>query len=176
MTKSVSIRPALESDAEQISKILNSFIKTGTNTVHEHPYSPDEIKARLKSMNQNGYGAFIAEKNDILGFSWYQQFRGASGYRFSMEHSVYVNPEAHGKGIGLKLYKAIEDDACERGYHSFTAVITSNNTQSINFHLKNGFSEQGRLPQNAYKFGQWFDIVFLYKFLQSSVVKQGKSS
>ncbi len=175
--RSINIRPAQVKDAEQISKILNIFITTSSYNVHEHPYTPDEIENRLKLMEDNGYGVFVAEdSNIILGFSYYQQFRGASGYRFSMEHSVYVARQAHSKGIGLKLYKAIENHACKKGYHSFTAVITSDNTRSIDFHLQNGFSEQGRLPQNAYKFDQWIDIVFLYKFLQSSVVKSEKSS
>jgi phosphinothricin acetyltransferase len=115
-----------------------------------------------------GHGFLVAAAPDdgtILGFATYAQFRGGIGYARSMEHTILLAPEAHGKGLGRALLTALEKHAAEEGAHQILAGVSSENAAGIRFHLAMGYVECARIPAAGYKFGRYMDLVLMQKFL-----------
>ena len=108
----------------------------------------------------------VAEhERNVIGFGTYGQFRPKEGYKYSVEHSVYIQKDHQGKGIGILLLHELISTAKKEGYHSMIAGIDALNAISINMHNKVGFKEVGRFKEVGYKFNTWLDLVFMQLML-----------
>ncbi len=108
----------------------------------------------------------VNDAGELMGFASYGSFRNFEGYKFTVEHSVYIHPKHQRKGLGKILLEALIKRASDQGYHVMLGVIDEQNSGSIALHRQLGFSEQGRLPQIGFKFGRWLDVVIYHKLLQ----------
>ena len=87
-----------------------------------------------------------------------------SGYRYTLEDSVYVAPDELGRGIGRRLLDAVVAHAAELGYRQMVAVIGGSETiASIRLHEALGFAHAGVLPAVGFKFGRWVDVVLMQR-------------
>jgi phosphinothricin acetyltransferase len=100
-----------------------------------------------------------------VGFASYGSFRAWMGYRFTVEHSVYVSEAARRQGIASALVRAIMDAACAQGLHTMVAGIDAANAGSIALHRKLGFEDAGILRQVGFKFDRWLDLAFMTRQL-----------
>lgn len=108
----------------------------------------------------------VAEINGKLaGFGLYGEFRFKDGYKFTVEHSVYVASDFKGKGVGGKLLQSLIGLAKQRGLHTMIGVIDAGNTESIRFHEKYGFKKVGTIKEAGFKFNRWLDSVFMQLIL-----------
>jgi phosphinothricin acetyltransferase len=103
--------------------------------------------------------------NEVIGYATYSQFRTRIGFRYSMEHGLYLAPGKQGKGYGKALMLELIDKAKIDGHHSLTAGIDASNRGSIDFHLKFGFKEIGIFKEIGFKNGEWLDCHFLQLIL-----------
>ena len=159
----MKIRQAITSDASAIAAIWNTEIRDGVTTFNSVEKAVAEI-ADLISARPNAF--LIAEsEGQIIGFATFSQFRSGVGYAHSMEHTVYLDPEARGRGAGRALLGALEDLARAQGVHALVAGIGGENTTGIAFHASLGYVETGRMPQVGRKFGRWMDLVLMQKIL-----------
>jgi L-amino acid N-acyltransferase YncA len=94
-------------------------------------------------------------------YASFGDWRAFDGYRHTVEHSVYVNKEMRGAGIGKILMLALIEKARQLGKHVMIAGIEANNEASIRMHKKLGFETVGYLPEVGTKFGKWLDLTFL---------------
>jgi L-amino acid N-acyltransferase YncA len=101
------------------------------------------------------------DANKVIGFSTYGPFRNWPGYRFTVEHSVYVHVGSRGKGIGKQLVQAVITHARNKGMHALIAGIDSSSGGSLKLHQSLGFTEVAHFKQVGFKFGQWLDLKFL---------------
>ena len=146
--------------------ILNQMIAHTTAIWTEYTWNIDDITAWFNSRKANNYPVLVAVSGDeVLGYSTYAQFRDKSGYRHTMEHSVYVAPHAQGRGVGKLLFVELEKTARQNQVHVLVGGIDSANLTSIEFHRHLGFEEVGRMPQVGIKNGRWLDLVFVQKIL-----------
>lgn len=163
----ISIRPAISQDLKAILEIVNYNI---LNTVAVYDYdikSSSEIEQWFIDKQNAGWPVLVAEADGaVAGYATYGTFRTKEGYKFTIEHSVYVNHEHNGKGIGGKLLEELIALAKQQGYHTMIGCIDAENTGSIAFHKKYGFTEAGLLKQSAFKFGKWLDLVFMQLILE----------
>jgi phosphinothricin acetyltransferase len=97
----------------------------------------------------------------VVGWGALSAFRNRSAYRFSVETSVYVHAEWHGRGIGTALLLDLVERGRALGHHAILALIDSGQTASLSLHAKCGFVEVGRLPQIGFKFDHWLDVVIM---------------
>jgi L-amino acid N-acyltransferase YncA len=105
---------------------------------------------------------FVALAGDmVIGFSTYGPFRNWPGYRFTVEHSVYVHVDHCGLGIGKQLLQTIIIHARQKGMHAIIAGIDALTTGSIKLHEGLGFTEVAHFKQVGYKFNKWLDLKFL---------------
>jgi L-amino acid N-acyltransferase YncA len=109
----------------------------------------------------------VAEtENGTIGYATYGTFRHKIGYRFTVEHSVYVAEEFLGKGVGKLLLAELIQLAKKQKYHTMIGVIDSENKGSIAFHKKYGFETVGVIKESGYKFDRWLSSVFMQLILE----------
>lgn len=155
----IILRPATEADLAEILDIVNHAI---LHTTSNYDYEPHSLKVQTEWFHDkaaHGFPIIVAEyQNKAVGFATYGTFRQKFGYRFTVEHSVYVTDELTGKGIGRQLLSALIERAKTDKYHSMIGVIDKANTDSIGFHERFGFRECGVIKDVAYKFEKWLDV------------------
>lgn len=156
----MTIRPAAPADAEQIAAIWNHAIRETVITFNPVVKSAEEV-AELTANNCLVW----AEGGRILGFARYFPFRNGEGYRFTVEHTVILHEDAHGKGVGRRLMLALMDHARSAGKQSMFAGCSAENAGAVAFHARLGFAEVATLRQVGFKFGRWFDLVLMQKML-----------
>ncbi|MCF8277483.1 MAG: GNAT family N-acetyltransferase [Flavobacteriales bacterium] len=159
----MNIRAATEDDLSGILTVLNHHILHSTAIWSEAPFTWLELLEWYHARVDVGYPVVVAVSEDqtVLGYGTYAMFRPKSGYRFCVEHSLYVNPNVHNKGIGTGIITALITQAKAQGLHTMVGVIEATNVQSIQFHEKFGFEITGRLPEAGFKFNRWLDLVFM---------------
>ena len=101
----------------------------------------------------------------VLGYASYGSFRAYSGYRLTVEHSVYVRGDVRGQGIGAALLASLILRAQAQGLHVMVGALEAGNTASLALHASQGFSETARMPEVGWKFGRWLTLVLVQKIL-----------
>jgi len=113
-----------------------------------------------------GYPVLVAEDaSGVTGFASFGDFRPRPGYRFSVEHSVYVRDDRRGHGVGGALMAALLARATAMGKHVMIAGVDAENTASLRFHERLGFERVAHFREVGFKFGRWLDLVFLQRRL-----------
>jgi L-amino acid N-acyltransferase YncA len=161
------IRPATEADAQALAAIYGHHVLHGFGTFEEVPPTAQEMDARRRAVLERGLPYLVAESEGrVLGFAYAGPFRPRAAYRYTVEDSVYVAPEAQGRGLGLAVLSAVIG-ACEAfGVRQVVAVIgDSANAGSIGLHTALGFSHAGVGKGFGFKHGRWVDIVWMQKAL-----------
>lgn len=163
----MSLRVATPADAAALKSIMDPVIETSTASFSNVTRSEAEWAAMVVDRAENNRAFYVVEDGEaVIGYATYDQFSpGNNGYRFTMEHSVYLTDAAQGKGLGRMLMIALMEHARSAGHHSMVAKIDASNTGSIRFHEALGFEVKGRLPEAGFKFDRWLDVVFMQKFL-----------
>jgi phosphinothricin acetyltransferase len=152
------IRQATISDLPSILEIVNHAILNTTAIYDYNPRSLEEQTVIFENKNAKNFPTFVAEQNnEIVGFGTYDTFRTKVGYRFTVEHSVYVKEGFAGKGIGQLLMEELISTAKKENYHIMIGVIDASNENSIRFHEKFGFESMGILKEVGFKFDRWLD-------------------
>lgn len=148
--------------AEAIRAIFNDAIINSTSLYEYRPRSVETIHAWFEAKRKGNYPVIGVEdaSGQLLGFASYGQFRAWPAYKYSIEHSVYVDRRFHRQGIGRMLLQAIIDRAQASDYHMMIGAIDSTNTSSIALHKSLGFVECGHIRHAGFKFGRWLDFVF----------------
>lgn len=107
----------------------------------------------------------VTIEDQIVGFGLLWPFNKLSTFKETCEITYFIEPKHTNNGLGKKLLDILEFEAQKSGIKSILANISSRNVASINFHLKYGFQECGRLKQIGKKFNQYFDVVWMQKFI-----------
>jgi phosphinothricin acetyltransferase len=163
----VLIENASANDIPQILDIVNYYIENDTCIYDIEPRTIEKQMEWFNNQTLNNYPVLVAKKdNKVLGFASFSQFRPKVGYKFSMEHSVYVNHQEKGSGIGKLLLQELIKIAEAKNIHTLIGGIDANNQGSIDFHAKFGFEIVGRMNQVGYKFNRWLDLIWMQKTLK----------
>jgi phosphinothricin acetyltransferase len=163
----LTVRDSRESDIASIQQIYAHHVLTGLGSFEEIPPSVGEIAGRRAEVIGHGLPYLVAESDGrVVGYAYAGRFRTRSAYRFSVEDSIYVAPEAQRGGVGRKLLDDLIARCTKLGYRQMIAVIgDSENHGSIGVHAAAGFAEVARLPGIGFKFGRWVDIIMMQRAL-----------
>lgn len=170
----VIVRPSTDLDVPAITAIYAWNVLNGLGTFEEEPPSQDEMARRRVGVLQRGLPYLVAEQDGVvLGYAYAGPFRLRAAYRYTVEDSIYVSPDAVGRGIGRALLKALIE-ACEAlGLRQMCAVIgDSGNTASIGLHAAMAFEKKGVFPDMGHKFGRWVDLVWMQRPLNGGGIRQ----
>lgn len=151
----------------QILDILNDAIVTSTALWDYEPRTPAMMEAWFAAKQAAGWPiiGFVDESDRLLAFGSYGTFRAFPAYKYSVEHSLYVERSCRGRGLGTRMLEVLVEHAGEHGYHTLIGAIASDNAISIATHLKCGFEPCGIVRQAGYKFGRWIDLSFYQRIL-----------
>lgn len=160
----VVIRPVAASDLHAIVAIYNHYVRTATVTFDEVESTLDDWAAKVERIVGAGIPFLVAASadGDVLGYALAQPWSPKTAYRFTVENSIYLAPEAAGRGIGTRLLAAFLEGARAAGLRQVIAVIADEGAEaSLVLHRRAGFAEVGHLSRTGRKFGRWIGVRFL---------------
>ena len=160
------VRCEFERHGEAILAIFNEAIATSTALYDYKPRTMEMMSAWFENKSRGNFPVFGAESDsgELMGFSTYGAFRAFSGYKYTVEHSVYIDAPFRGKGFGKILVQEIIAAAQTQNYHVMIGVIDNANAASIRLHEGLGFTRAGTIRQSGFKFGRWLDVA-LYQLI-----------
>lgn len=161
----MSIRQATVADLPRILEIYGPYVK---NTAISFEYTVptlEEFTRRFLGITETFPWLVWEEEGNILGYAYGSLPFERTAYQWSCEASIYLCQDAWGKGIGRKLYAALEALLQKQGYKKVYAIITTANDASVAFHRAVGYRHTATFPDIGYKFGKWYGTVWMEKEL-----------
>jgi phosphinothricin acetyltransferase len=160
------IRDATTEDLPAILAIYNEVIATSTAVYISEPATLADRRAWFDTRTGRGFPVLVATDGaDVLGFASFGEWRGAPGYRYTVEHSVHVRADRRGTGVGRHLLEALFPRALAAGNHVMIGGIDAANTASLQFHKRLGFEPVAHFREVGRKFDRWLDLVFMQRLL-----------
>lgn len=163
----MSIRLARLEDVPRILEIYAPYIE---NTAVSFEYTVPtlaEFTKRFSDITAQFPWLVWEENDEILGYAYGSLPFSRAAYQWSASSSIYLRAEACGRGIGKKLYAALEQLLQRQGYRKIYAVITTANEASVAFHRAVGYRHTATMPDCGYKFGKWYGTVWMEKDLNT---------
>jgi phosphinothricin acetyltransferase len=161
---SIVLRAAEAADLDAITAIYADAVLNGTASYELAPPSRAEMEARFRAIREGGFSYLVAEEEgEVAGFAYTGPFRTRPAYRFVVEDSIYIAPEAKGRGLGRMLLTRLIEEAEASGFRQMIAVIGDGrlDSPSVRLHERLGFRHCGSLEGSGYKHGRWLDTVFM---------------
>lgn len=161
------LRPSTTADVPALRDIYAQAVAQGTGTFELEAPSLDEMARRREDVLAKGWPWLVAERDgELLGYAYANAFRPRPAYRFCVEDSIYLRPQAQGAGIGTTLLAELVARCQAAGARQMLAVIgDSDNLGSIGVHRALGFEHCGLLRSVGWKFGRWLDVVLMQRSL-----------
>lgn len=161
----LTIRDAAASDMEAAASLYAHHVRHGLATFEEEPPDAAEMTKRLAATRAGSFPWLVAEAGGtIVGYAYAGPYRARSAYRFTVEDSIYLRPDAMGRGIGSVLLESLIVRCTAAGARQVIAVIgDSGNAASIALHRRFGFAHAGLLKSAGFKFGRWVDVVLMQR-------------
>ncbi|RFA12496.1 GNAT family N-acetyltransferase [Subtercola boreus] len=155
----MQIRDAIPDDLPAILAIHNEAILNSVAIWTDETVDLAERAAWFESHRRHGFPVLVAVDDDgLLGYASLSAWHTKSGFRHTVEDSIYLRPEAIGRGIGRALLGALLERAREGDYHVVVADIEAGNAASIRLHAAFGFELTGTVREVGTKFGRWLDL------------------
>ncbi len=159
------LRIATVNDIPEILAIYAPYIETSTATFEYDVPCLRSFTQRFLDITAQYPWLVWEENGEILGYAYGSAPYSRAAFSWCAEPSIYLKPEAKGRGIGKKLYSALETCLQEQGYQVLYALITDENTDSIRFHEKLGYTQSVHFPNCGFKFNRWLGLVWMEKRL-----------
>ncbi len=169
----ITIRSARKEDAQAIQAIYAYYVnQTAISFEYDAPDTL-EIQKRMDQTLQK-YPYIVAEENGcVIGFAYAHVFYDRAAYDHSAEVSIYLDALQKKKGVGRKLYQALEEEMKKRGFKNLYACIASPieekdpyvDTNSIDFHTHMGYRLIGEFRRCGYKFNRYYNMVWMEKLI-----------
>jgi len=161
------IRPSTPADLAAITAIYGEAVLHGTGTFELETPDQPEMARRRDDVLSKGLPWLVAERaGQVLGYAYANHFRPRKAYRFCLEDSIYLHPDARGQGVGRVLLAELMGRCEAAGARQMLAVIgDAANAGSIGVHAALGFEHTGVLKASGWKFGRWLDVVLMQRSL-----------
>ena len=168
-SENIKIRDVLPEDAERIQEIYSPYVLDTVISFEITVPGKSEMKKRIQKLLANDFPYIVAENETgtVVGYAYADKFGEREAYRYSFIVSIYLDMEVQSRGIGQKLYNELEKRMKKMGIVQVLSAITGKNKKSLRFHEKNGFTKIGHFPNVGYKMGEWHDIIWMNKTINS---------
>ena len=176
----ITIRPATPDDAEALLSIYAPYVEQTAITFEYEVPSVEEFRDRIVHTLKL-YPYLVAQREtstnsnastEIVGYAYAGPLHARAAYAWSVETSIYVKKSEKKSGIGKALYSALEKVLAAQNITNVNACIASPETDdeylnhnSIQFHQHLGYSMIGEFHKCAYKFGRWYNMIWMEKTL-----------
>ncbi|HEX9260863.1 MAG TPA: GNAT family N-acetyltransferase [Acidimicrobiales bacterium] len=157
----MELRPAVAADAEAIRAIYNLEVETSTATFDLEPRTLEAQRAWLADRSGAFSTVVAVDDGAVVGFAALSPYKERAAYRTTVEDSVYVRRDCHGRGIGKALLDHVLDVATAHGFHAVMARIEAGGAASRAVHMACGFQLVGIEREVGRKFGRWLDVALM---------------
>lgn len=172
METDIMIRMATKEDAKEILEIYAPYVTDTAITFEYEVTSVEEFAERINHILKKYPYIVAIENNHIIGYAYASAFKERAAYDWAVETTVYIRQDCHGKGVGKKLYLALEEILRRQNILNLNACIayTSNDdvylsNASTYFHENLGYKKVGHFTKSGYKFGIWYDMIWMEKII-----------
>jgi phosphinothricin acetyltransferase len=164
----VAIRRGAGDDLPALTELYNHYVRETAITFDVEPFTLETRRPWFEQFAAQGrHQLFVAERGGrVLGYACAMRFRLKAAYLPSVETSVYLRPEAHGRGLGTRLYAALFGALAGEDVHRAYAGITLPNPASVALHARFGFRACGTFREVGRKFGSWWDVTWMEKKME----------
>lgn len=157
-----SFRQFRWADVPAITAIYKHYVDHTAITFDTEAPGEPAMAEKFGHLLELGHPLIIAEREGaVVGYAYASFYRPRAAYRFTCEDSIYLHPDAQGRGIGKALLTELLLQSRAFGFRQMIAVITAETANSIAIHEKFGFRHVGRYEAVGFKFDRWHDIVHL---------------
>jgi L-amino acid N-acyltransferase YncA len=162
----MTIRPATTADAAAVAAIYNHYVLETLVTFEEEAVSPSEMARRIQEVESASLPWLIAERGgQVVGYAYASPWKARSGYRFSAEITVYLDPGQARRKIGSKLYGQLFPLLQSRGIHAVMGGIALPNQASVALHEKFGLEKVAHFKEVGFKLDRWIDVGYWQRAL-----------
>lgn len=168
------LRSATVADAERLLSIYAPYVTRTAITFEYDVPSVDEFRRRI-ARTLESYPYIVAERvvdGSLLGYAYAGRFKERAAYQFACETSIYVRQDVRGCGVGVALLTALEEGLVRRGVRSICACITYVqvadpylDNASMRFHERMGYRLVAHFHRSGFKFGRWYDMIWMEKLV-----------
>ena len=159
----VVLRPATVDDLPALAAIYNDAVRHSVATFDVEPQPPELFADRVTSTRPGDHVVVAQGRDRVLGMAYAATYRPRPAYDGTRETSVYLSPQARGRGLGRALYGELLRRVDADGIHVCLAVVALPNPASEALHASVGFERVGTLPEVGRKFDRWVDIAWWHR-------------
>lgn len=172
MNTSVTIRMATKADAKEILEIYAPYVKDTAISFEYDVPSVEEFAERINNILKKYPYIVAMDNNQIIGYAYVSSFKNRVAYDWAVETTVYLRQDCRGKGVGKKLYLALEEILKRQNILNLNACIaytSTDNTYLTNastyFHERLGYKKVAHFTKCGYKFGNWYNMIWMEKII-----------
>lgn len=172
MNTSVTIRMATKADAKEILAIYAPYVKDTAISFEYDVPSVEEFAERINNILKKYPYIVAMDNNQIIGYAYASSFKERVAYDWAVETTVYLRQDCRGKGVGKKLYLALEEILKRQNILNLNACIaytSTDNTYLTNastyFHERLGYKKVAHFTKCGYKFGNWYNMIWMEKII-----------
>lgn len=154
----VSIRVATPGDGEALAAIYAPVVRDTATSFETEPPTGEVMAARVASTVATHPYLVAEREGKVVGYAYASKHRERAAYRWSVDVTVYIAPEAHRAGVGRQLYTRLLDILRAQGFRSAFAGIALPNAGSVGLHEAMGFTPVGIYRNVGFKHGAWHSV------------------
>lgn len=174
LTENILIRTARPEDAPRLLEIYAYYVENTAITFEYAVPAADEFRRRIEHTLER-YPYLVIERDGVIqGYAYAGVFKARAAYDWSCEMSIYVDRAAERCGYGRRLYEALEAELHRMGITNLYACIAYPAQEdeyltrnSAEFHAHMGYVTVGEFHACAYKFGRWYDMIWMEKIISA---------
>jgi phosphinothricin acetyltransferase len=161
----VEVRPATEQDLDAINTIYNHYVGVAHYTFDLEPMASEARREWFTHYGETGRHRLLVALSEarVIGYASSSKFRDKRAYETSVETSIYIAPEAIGRGAGSRLYEDLFRSLEAEDIHRAYAGIALPNPASVALHVRFGFKQVARFTEQGRKFGRYWDVAWFEK-------------
>ena len=167
------IERVLPGDAEALLEIYAPYVEETAVSFEYTVPTVSEFRRRIAEISAKfPYIKAVDGDGTILGYAYAGTFKARQAYDWNVETTVYVRRGVRRQGVGRQLYTALEQSLSGMGICNLNACIAYARTpdahldnSSMHFHAQMGYRLVGTFHDSGYKFGTWYDMIWMEKFI-----------
>jgi phosphinothricin acetyltransferase len=165
------VRPGLAPDLPALTDIYNHYVRTGHVTFDVEEFTVEARREWFDHYAPAGPHRLLVavDGGEVVGYATSSPHRPKPAYATSVETTVYLHPDATGRGLGTLLYQRLFAALDGEDLHRAFAGVALPNSASEALHRRVGFREIGTYGEVGRKFGRYWDVRWFERALSGSV-------